>query len=163
MCLLQLPSGTLCAGTRGASCAGGGSQPAAAAALCCLTCAEDGVLRQQLLRPAGRHAGPAASPGGAFDCTALLAEQAQGAPIKALALLPLPPPRGAAGDGGGRAQQEGEMVSAGAQQALMAFHLRRPPPAGAGGPAHVARPLQCDQLAVRQPELARRAKVTAGA
>lgn len=137
-----------------------GSYPQAGlAGLCCITGGEDCLLRQQLLplRDAGTGAG-ATRPPGAFGCSALLAEHAQGTAVKCLALLPLP---SVVGDGAA----QWLLLSAGARQVLMAHRLRQAvtpgeerTEAGAqqGQQAQRLLPLLCDELAVKEPPILQR-------
>ncbi|KAL4446854.1 hypothetical protein ABPG77_008098 [Micractinium sp. CCAP 211/92] len=128
------------------------------AALCCITGGEDCLLRQQLLplHPA-RAMGSTATPAGAFACSALLAEHAQGTAVKTLALLPMPG-RGS-GTACGCSTAEWLLLSAGARQVLMACRLRQDPshagqPGVADGQHRQAQPLLpllCDELAVKEP------------
>lgn len=135
-----------------------GSCHAGPAVLCCITGGEDCLLRQQLLplHPPG-GLGSMASPPGAFACSALLAEHAQGTAVKTLALLPMPA-RGS-GTAGGSSTAEWLLLSAGARQVLMACRLRQDAaparqPGVADGQQHQAQPLLpllCDELAVKEP------------
>ena len=138
MRLLPLPG----PGDRGSS-----SGDAPAAAVACITGGEDAGVHQLLLplwrgEPSSSSGGGGGSrgSGGTFTAGGLLAEQVRGTAVKALAMLPLPAPRGQ--------PHQWLLLSAGARQALLLSRLQQQRCQGQGaGPL----PLLFDELAVKDP------------